>query len=44
MKIQSIETTCPTIPLKPAYHMITALAAHVDSPDVVLRLLTDNGI
>ncbi len=44
MKIQSIETTCPTIPLKPAYHMITALGEHVDSTYVVLRLLTDNGI
>ena len=44
MKIQSIETTCPTIPLKPAYHMITALGQHVDSTYVVLRLLTDNGI
>jgi len=44
MKIQSIQTTCPTIPLKPAYHMITALGEHTDSTYVVLRLTTDSGI
>ena len=44
MKINSFETVCPTIPLKPAYHMITALGQHIDSTYVLLRLTTDNGL
>lgn len=43
MKITSFETLCPTIALKPAYHMITALGEHIDSTYVLVRLTSDSG-
>lgn len=44
MKITHIETFAVRIPLKPARHMVTALGKHTESPYVLVRLGTDQGI
>ena len=43
MRIASIETFPVTIPLKPAYRMISALGRHEESSFVLVRLRTDEG-
>ena len=44
MKITQIEAIPVLIPLKPIRQMITALGQHIDSPYLVLRVKTDEGI
>ncbi len=44
MRIANIETYPVSVPLKPAYRMISALGRHDESQFVLVRLFTDDGL